>query len=93
MRNPKRIQQKSTYFIYNAIPYIVLDAELANEKLKSHKSPGTDQIPAELIKAGGGTIRCAIYKLIIATRVVPKLMPPIYFHGNYTRYKEHNNTI
>ena len=23
-------------------------------------------IPAELIKAGGGTIRCAIYKLIIA---------------------------
>jgi hypothetical protein len=25
-----------------------------------------DQIPAELIKAGGGTIRCAIYKLIIA---------------------------
>ena len=28
-----------------------------------------------------------------STRVVPKLMPPIYFHGNYTRYKEHNNTI
>ena len=26
--------------------------ELAIEKLKSHKSPGTDQIPAELIKAG-----------------------------------------
>ena len=24
------------------------------------------QIPAELIKAGGNTIRCAIYKLIIA---------------------------
>ena len=24
---------------------------------------------------------------------LPKLMPPIYFHGNYTRYKEHNNTI
>ena len=29
----------------------------------------------------------------LCTRVVPKLMPPIYFHGNYTRYKEHNNTI
>ena len=27
--------------------------ELAIEKLKSHKSPGIDQIPAELIKAGG----------------------------------------
>jgi hypothetical protein len=23
----------------------------------------------------------------------PKVMPPIYFHGNYNRYKEHNNTI
>ena len=27
--------------------------ELAIDKLKSHKSPGTDQIPAELIKVGG----------------------------------------
>jgi hypothetical protein len=43
-----------------------LDVELATEKLKSHKSPGIDQIPAELIKAGGRTIRCAIHKLIIA---------------------------
>ena len=25
-------------------------------ELKSHKLPGTDQIPTELIKAGGGTI-------------------------------------
>jgi hypothetical protein len=39
---------------------------LAIEKLKSHKSPGIDQIPAELIKAGGRTIPCAIHKLIIA---------------------------
>ena len=44
----------------------VLEVELAVEKLKSHKSPGIDQIPAELIKAGGSTIRCAIHKLIIA---------------------------
>ena len=27
------------------------DVELAIEKLKSHKSPSIDQIPAELIKA------------------------------------------
>jgi hypothetical protein len=33
---------------------------------RTHKSPGTDQIPAEMIKAGGGTIRCAIHKLIIS---------------------------
>ena len=42
------------------------EVELAIEKLKSHKSPGIDQIPAELIKAGGRTIRCAIHKLIIS---------------------------
>jgi hypothetical protein len=37
---------------------------VAIEKLKRHKSPGFDQIPAELIKAGGGTIRYVIHKLI-----------------------------
>ena len=42
-----------------------LEDELAIEKLKSHKSPGIDQIPAELMKAGGSTIRRAIHKLII----------------------------
>jgi hypothetical protein len=43
-----------------------LEVELAIEKLKSHKSPGIDHIPAELIKAGGRTIRGAIHKLITA---------------------------
>jgi len=38
--------------------------ELAIEKLKSHKSPGIDQIPAEFIKAGGSIIRYEIHKLI-----------------------------
>jgi hypothetical protein len=33
-----------------------LEVELAIEKLKSHKSPGNDQIPAELIKAEGRTL-------------------------------------
>jgi len=32
------------------------DVQLAIEKLKRHKSPGIDQIPAELIKTGGRTI-------------------------------------
>jgi hypothetical protein len=30
-----------------------LEVEVAIEKLKTHKSPGTDQIPAELFKARG----------------------------------------
>jgi hypothetical protein len=34
--------------------------------LKSHKSPGTDQIPVELIKAGGRTIHSAVHKRIIS---------------------------
>jgi len=42
------------------------EVELAIDKLKSHKSPGTDQIPAELIKAGGRTIFLEIHKLIIS---------------------------
>ena len=41
------------------------EVKLATEKLKSHKSPGTDQIPAEEIKAGGRTIHYEIHILII----------------------------
>jgi hypothetical protein len=40
------------------------EVETAIEKLKRHKSPGTDQIPAELIKAGRRTIHSEIHKLI-----------------------------
>ena len=40
--------------------------ELATGKLKNHNSPGIDQIPAELIKAGGRTICGEIHKLIIS---------------------------
>jgi len=48
-------------YIYIYIVYVCVC-----EKLKSHKSRGIDQIPAELIKAGSRTIRGAIHKLIIA---------------------------
>jgi hypothetical protein len=34
----------------------VFELEMAVEKLKSHKSPAIDQIPAEFIKAGSRTI-------------------------------------
>ena len=42
------------------------EVEMTTEKLKSHKSPGIDQIPAELVKAGGRIIRFEIHKLIIS---------------------------
>jgi hypothetical protein len=42
------------------------EVELAIAKIKSHKSPGTEQIPAELIKAECRTILYSIHKLIIS---------------------------
>ena len=41
-----------------------LQVEMAIGKLTRHKSPGNDQIPAELIKAGSGTIWFEIHELI-----------------------------
>jgi hypothetical protein len=43
------------------------EVEVGNGKLKSYKSPGVDQIPAELIQAGGETLRSEIHKLIKLT--------------------------
>jgi hypothetical protein len=40
------------------------EADVAIGKLKSYKSPGIDQIPAELIQAGGETLRSDIHKII-----------------------------
>ena len=56
--------------IYTEEPLVpepsAFEFELAVETLKSHKSTGTDQIPAEMIKAGGRIIRYEIHKLIIS---------------------------
>jgi hypothetical protein len=43
------------------------EVEMATEKFKRYKSQGIDQIPAELIKAGGSKICSEIHKLIIST--------------------------
>jgi len=40
--------------------------EVEVDTLKIHKSPGIDQIPAELIKSGGRTICLEIHKHIIS---------------------------
>jgi hypothetical protein len=42
--------------------------DLAIEKLKNHKSPGIDQILAELVKAGLRTIRYEFHKHITSVR-------------------------
>jgi hypothetical protein len=41
-----------------------LEVEIAIAKLKKYKSPGSDEIPAELILAGGEVLLSAIHKLI-----------------------------
>ena len=64
--------------------------QMATEKLKIHKSPGTDQTVAELIKAGGRTIHSKIHKLInsiLNREEMPEQwkesnMVPIYKMGN-----------
>ena len=40
------------------------EVEMATDKIQRHISAGIDQIPAELIKAGGRTIRSEVHKLI-----------------------------
>jgi hypothetical protein len=41
-----------------------LEVETAFAKLKKYKSPGSDQIPADLIQAGGKILLSAMHKLI-----------------------------
>jgi len=73
------------------------EVELAFDKLKSHKSPGIDQIPAELIKVRGRTICLEIHKLINSIWKKEKLpeewkesiIVPIVKKGDKTDYNNY----
>jgi hypothetical protein len=62
------------------------------ENLKTYKSPGYDQIPAELIQAGCETVRSEIHKLInsvwnkeeLPDQCKQSRIIPIYKMGNKT---------
>jgi hypothetical protein len=59
------VRQRKIHTTEPIVPALcVFELEMAIEELKGHKSPGIDQIPAELIKAGGKTIRYEIHKII-----------------------------
>ena len=70
------------------------EVELAIEKLKSHKSPDIDQIPAELIKAAFRMIPSEIHKVTIPVwnkEEFPEewkklIIVPIYKEGDKTDY-------
>jgi len=67
------------------------------EKLKSHKSRGIDQIPAELIMTGDRTIRFEIHKFIISIwnkEELPEewkdsVIVPVYKKGDKTDCSNH----
>jgi len=54
--------------MHTAVPLVsesnLIEVKIAIGKLKSYKSPYNNQIPAELIKAGGETLHSEIQKLI-----------------------------
>jgi hypothetical protein len=68
------------------------EVKLAIAKLRSHKSQGTDQIPAELITAGGRTTSCEIHIFfysIWSKEVLPEQwkeldIVPVYKMGDET---------
>ncbi|KAJ4443079.1 hypothetical protein ANN_04729 [Periplaneta americana] len=68
------------------------EVEIAIENLKKYKSPGIDQIPAELIQEGGSALYSEIYKLVLAIwekEIVPEqwkesIIVPIFKKGDKT---------
>jgi hypothetical protein len=69
-----------------------LEVEIAIAKLKKYKLPGSGQIPAELIQAGGEMLMSAIHKLInsvwnkeeLPDQWKESIVVPIYKKGDKT---------
>jgi hypothetical protein len=69
-----------------------LEGEIAIAKLKKYKSPGSDQIPAQLIQAEGEILLSEIHKLIkyvwnkegLPEEWKESIIVPIYKEGDKT---------
>jgi len=65
-------EQTEEFEIYTAESWIPepseIEIEMSVKKLKNFKSPGIDNIPAELIKEGGTALIKELHKLISAIR-------------------------
>jgi hypothetical protein len=66
--NVHRVSDVRQIEIHTAEPlapdYSPFEVEIAIAKSEKYKSPGSNQIPAELIQAGGETLQSEIHKLI-----------------------------
>ena len=61
----KDVRQAEIHTVEPLVPEpSAFEVELAIGKLQNHKSPGTDQIPAELIKAGVGQFAVLFINLL-----------------------------
>jgi len=87
------VRQTEIYTTEPLVPdWSAFEFEMAMVNLKRCKSPGIDQIPAELIKARGRTIHSEIHKLIISIwnkEELPEewknsVIVPIYKKGDKT---------
>ena len=94
----KNVRQAQIHTAEPLVPEPSADeVELAIDKVKSHKSPDIDQIPAELIKAGGRTICLEIHKLITSIWKKDKkpeewkesIIIPIHKKGDKTDCNKH----
>jgi hypothetical protein len=82
--------------IHTAEPLVpepsLVEVEIAIGKLKSYKSPGTDNIPDELIKAEGETLYSEIHRLVcciwnkeeLPQQWEESIIIPIYKKGDKT---------
>ena len=102
MHRVKDVGQEETHTAEPLVPEpSASEVELAINKLKSHKSPGIDQIPAELIKAGGRTICLEIHKLFTSIWKKEKLpeewkksiIMPIHKEGDKTDCNNYRGII
>ena len=87
------VRQTEIHTTESLVPELsAFEVELAIEELKSHKLPGIDQIPSELIKVGGRTLHYEVHKLITSIwkkEELPEdwkglIIVPIYKEGNKT---------
>jgi hypothetical protein len=74
------------------------EVEIAIAKFKEYKLPGSDQIPAESMQAGGETLWSEIHKLTnsiwnkeeLADQRKESIIVPVYKKGNKTAYNNYH---